>query len=46
MSVLSYVVLLVLAPVLVRFVDKAYVATKETEMFKDLSDFDTEPTKK
>jgi len=46
MSILSYVAVVILAPILIKFLDRAYVSAKETEMFKDLADIDTEPTKK
>jgi len=42
MDIISIVVVVVLAPILVRFLDRAYIATKNTELYKDLSDFDTE----
>ncbi len=35
-DVVSIVVLIVLAPVLVRFIDRAYVASKKTKLGKDL----------
>jgi len=38
MGVLSYVVLVLVAPIAVKFIDRAYKSLKKTELYKDLSD--------
>ena len=38
MDVLSIVVLILVAPIAVKFIDRAYRSFKSTELYKDLSD--------
>jgi len=38
MDVLSYAALIILFPILVKFIDRGYKALKKTELYSDLSD--------
>ena len=46
MDIFSIIILLLLGPVLIKFIDRSYLSLKDSQIYKDLSEFDTEPDKK
>jgi len=45
MDIFSIIILLLLGPVLIKFMDRSYLSLKDSQIYKDLSEFDTEPSK-
>jgi len=45
MDVFNIIVVLLLGPVLIKFMDRSYLSLKDSQVYKDLSEFDTDPSK-